>query len=125
MLGQRRKRQYTTAEEANHKCQKCGKFFHRRYNYRAHLATHDPNREYAHICQVDWCKKKFARKTDLTRHVQSVRLKFFFFFLCVLALNSYPDFPWRGKGMNVATLFFFNPSYFVGGKSLTFLGCGD
>jgi hypothetical protein len=113
MLGPRRKRQYTTAEEANHKCQKCGKYFHRRYNYRAHLATHDPNREYAHVCQVDWCKKKFARKTDLTRHYQSVSLKFSFSCLhpspTLIFLSCNLDFLYR--------------DYFVGGKSLSFLGC--
>ncbi|KAI9886146.1 MAG: hypothetical protein M1823_002049 [Watsoniomyces obsoletus] len=71
----RRRRQLTTPAEANHKCDQCGKLFERRYNYRAHLATHDPERIYAHTCQVEWCDKKFVRKTDLMRHHQSVHLK--------------------------------------------------
>ncbi len=70
----RRRRQLTTPAEANHKCEQCGKLFERRYNYRAHLATHDPERVYAHTCQVEWCDKKFVRKTDLVRHHQSVSL---------------------------------------------------
>ena len=77
--GQRRRRQLTKPAEANHRCEICNKYFERRYNYRAHQATHDPERVYAHTCQVERCDRKFVRKTDLARHHQSVSFFFFFF----------------------------------------------
>ena len=68
----RRRRQLTTSAEAKHQCQKCKKYFERTFNYKAHLATHDPERVYGHVCQFDSCDKKFVRRTDLKRHHQSV-----------------------------------------------------
>ncbi|KAI9794355.1 MAG: hypothetical protein M1816_005424 [Peltula sp. TS41687] len=71
----RKRRQLTTAAEASHTCEICGKLFGRSYNYKAHLETHDPGRVYAHPCLEENCDKKFVRKTDLTRHHQSVHQK--------------------------------------------------
>lgn len=68
----RKRRQLTTAAEASHTCEICGKLFGRSYNYKAHLETHDPERVYAHPCLEENCDKKFVRKTDLMRHHQSV-----------------------------------------------------
>ena len=68
----RKRRQLTSKAEANHECEICHKFFERRYNYRAHMATHDPDRAHPHKCEVEWCDRKFVRKTDLMRHHQSV-----------------------------------------------------
>lgn len=72
-----RPRKLTTKEDANYQCevQGCGKLFSRSYNYKAHLETHDENREYPFPCTIDGCPKKFVRKTDLTRHHQSVHMK--------------------------------------------------
>ena len=70
----RKRRQLTTAAEANHECHLCGKLFGRSYNHKAHMETHDPSRVYAHPCGVQACGKKFVRKTDLTRHYQSVSI---------------------------------------------------
>lgn len=72
-LRTRKRRRLTTAAEANHTCEVCGKLFGRSYNYKAHLETHDPGRVYAHPCLEENCDKKFVRKTDLTRHHHSVR----------------------------------------------------
>ncbi|KAI9752852.1 MAG: hypothetical protein M4579_005467, partial [Chaenotheca gracillima] len=71
----RKRRQLTTAAEANHECRICGKLFGRSYNFKAHMETHDPSRTYPHPCTVGKCGKKFVRKTDLTRHHQSVHMK--------------------------------------------------
>ncbi|KAI9809947.1 MAG: hypothetical protein M1825_000380 [Sarcosagium campestre] len=71
----RKRRQLTTPADANHECHKCGKLFGRSYNYKAHMETHDPTRIYAYPCTEDGCSKKFVRKTDLTRHHQSVHMK--------------------------------------------------
>ncbi|KAI1845428.1 hypothetical protein JX265_005289 [Neoarthrinium moseri] len=70
-------RRLTTKEEANYQCEVkgCGKLFSRSYNYKAHLETHDENREYPFPCAVSGCSKKFVRKTDLQRHHQSVHMK--------------------------------------------------
>ena len=68
----RKRRQLTSKAEANHECEICHKFFERRYNYRAHMATHDPDRAHPHKCEFEWCDRKFVRKTDLMRHHQSV-----------------------------------------------------
>ncbi|MCJ1447276.1 MAG: hypothetical protein MMC23_007787 [Stictis urceolatum] len=73
---QKKKRQRTTPEEATHECQVCGKLFKRSYNYKSHLDTHNPERKYPHPCTCmvgnSQCAKKFQRKTDLDRHVDSV-----------------------------------------------------
>ncbi len=70
-------RRLTTKEEANFQCQikGCGKLFSRSYNFKAHMETHDENREYPFPCTVNDCNKKFVRKTDLQRHHQSVHMK--------------------------------------------------
>jgi hypothetical protein len=70
-------RKLTTKEEANYQCEVkgCGKLFSRSYNYKAHLETHDENREYPFPCTVPGCTKKFVRKTDLQRHNGSVHMK--------------------------------------------------
>ena len=69
---QRGKRHKTTPEEANHECPICGKLFGRTYNFKAHMETHDPSRNYPHECPVEGCGKRFVRKTDLKRHQDSV-----------------------------------------------------
>ncbi|TGO24132.1 hypothetical protein BPAE_0111g00140 [Botrytis paeoniae] len=70
-------RKLTTKEDANFQCRVkgCGKLFGRSYNYKAHMETHDADREYPFPCTVDNCTKKFVRKTDLQRHNQSVHMK--------------------------------------------------
>ncbi|KAB8294131.1 hypothetical protein EYC80_009577 [Monilinia laxa] len=70
-------RKLTTKEDANFQCRVkgCGKLFGRSYNYKAHMETHDADREYPFPCTVDKCTKKFVRKTDLQRHNQSVHMK--------------------------------------------------
>ncbi|KAI9650886.1 hypothetical protein NHQ30_000921 [Ciborinia camelliae] len=70
-------RKLTTKEDANFQClvKGCGKLFGRSYNYKAHMDTHDADREYPFPCTVDNCTKKFVRKTDLQRHNQSVHMK--------------------------------------------------
>ncbi|SLM40260.1 transcriptional regulator prz1 [Lasallia pustulata] len=75
----KKKRQRTTPEEATHECQVCGKLFKRSYNWKSHLETHNPERKYPHPCTSmagnSPCTKKFQRKTDLDRHIDSVHLK--------------------------------------------------
>ncbi len=72
----KKKRQRTTPEEATHECRVCGKLFKRSYNWKSHLETHNPDRKYPHPCTHvagdTPCAKKFQRKTDLDRHVDSV-----------------------------------------------------
>ncbi|KAM0277972.1 hypothetical protein ACHAQH_005426 [Verticillium albo-atrum] len=70
-------RRLTTREEANFQCEVkgCGKLFSRSYNFKAHMETHDDQREYPFPCQIGDCNKKFVRKTDLQRHHQSVHTK--------------------------------------------------
>ncbi len=72
----KKKRQRTTPEEATHECRVCGKLFKRSYNWKSHLETHNPERKYPHPCTKRVgdtpCTKKFQRKTDLDRHVDSV-----------------------------------------------------
>ena len=75
----KKKRQRTTPEEATHECRVCGKLFKRSYNWKSHMETHNPERKYPHPCNAmvgnQPCSKKFQRKTDLDRHVDSVHLK--------------------------------------------------
>jgi hypothetical protein len=72
----KKKRQRTTPEEATHECRVCGKLFKRSYNWKSHMETHNPERKYPHPCTHvignQPCTKKFQRKTDLDRHVDSV-----------------------------------------------------
>ena len=72
----RKRRQRTTPEEATHECRTCGKLFKRSYNWKSHMETHNPERKYPHPCThmvgSSQCSKKFQRKTDLDRHVDSV-----------------------------------------------------
>ena len=72
----KKKRQRTTPEEATHECRVCGKLFKRSYNWKSHMETHNPERKYPHPCTQmlgnSPCTKKFQRKTDLDRHVDSV-----------------------------------------------------
>ncbi|KAK6202004.1 hypothetical protein LQW54_009136 [Pestalotiopsis sp. IQ-011] len=70
-------RKLTSKEDANYQCEVkgCGKLFSRSYNYKAHLETHDENREYPFPCTMGDCDRKFVRKTDLTRHHQSVHMR--------------------------------------------------
>lgn len=72
----RKRRQRTTPEEATHECRVCGKLFKRSYNWKSHMETHNPDRKYPHPCPHSVgnspCSKKFQRKTDLDRHVDSV-----------------------------------------------------
>jgi Zinc finger, C2H2 type len=72
----RKRRQRTTPEEATHECRVCGKLFKRSYNWKSHMETHNPDRKYPHPCPhmvgSSPCTKKFQRKTDLDRHVDSV-----------------------------------------------------
>ena len=72
----KKKRQRTTPEEATHECRVCGKLFKRSYNWKSHMETHNPERKYPHPCTQmignTPCTKKFQRKTDLDRHVDSV-----------------------------------------------------
>ncbi|CAK4030374.1 Cell wall transcription factor ACE2 [Lecanosticta acicola] len=71
----REKRGYTTHANSTCHCEHCGKLFQRSYNLKAHLETHDPGREQPHACSHPGCRRRFVRRTDLTRHEQSVHLK--------------------------------------------------
>lgn len=66
------KRRYTTPENASCCCDICGKLFQRANNLRTHMQTHDPNRTHPHMCEYPDCGQSFARKTDLSRHEDSV-----------------------------------------------------
>ncbi|OMP86328.1 Krueppel-like factor 15 [Diplodia seriata] len=70
-----RSRRATTRENANHKCNLCGKLFQRSYNHNAHMDTHNPDRPKPHACPVRGCGRRFVRRTDLARHHKSVHLK--------------------------------------------------
>ncbi|KAL8723101.1 MAG: hypothetical protein Q9181_007356 [Wetmoreana brouardii] len=71
-----KKRQKTTLVEATHECKVCGRLFKRAYNWKSHMRTHDPERNYPYPCTAmignTPCAKKFMRKTDLDRHYDSV-----------------------------------------------------
>jgi len=71
-LDGRAKRSFTKPETASCHCDHCGKLFQRSYNLKAHLETHDPNRDHPHECDYSDCDKRFVRRTDLVRHEQSV-----------------------------------------------------
>lgn len=71
----RSKRGFTTVENSTCQCTVCGKLFQRVYNLKAHMETHDPDRDLPHACRYPACERKFVRRTDLVRHEQSVHLK--------------------------------------------------
>ncbi|KAK2763314.1 hypothetical protein FQN54_009950 [Arachnomyces sp. PD_36] len=68
-------RRRTTPENAKQACNVCGMLFTRLSNCTAHMETHNPERKRPHKCTMAPCKKKFSRKTDLIRHVDSVHHK--------------------------------------------------
>lgn len=72
----RQKRGYTTHANSTCHCDQCGKLFQRSYNLKAHMETHDPHRDQPHCCPHPGCKRRFVRRTDLTRHEQSVSIPF-------------------------------------------------
>ncbi|KAF2816251.1 uncharacterized protein BDZ99DRAFT_514848 [Mytilinidion resinicola] len=69
------RRNPTTPQNANYACEICHKLFQRSYNHKAHMTTHDPLREHPHKCPYPNCQRGFVRKTDLSRHEQSVHVK--------------------------------------------------
>ncbi|OAT10715.1 hypothetical protein BDBG_06525 [Blastomyces gilchristii SLH14081] len=68
-------RRKTNGPEGKFMCEKCGRHFTRNSNCKSHMKTHDPNRKLPFKCTDPECTKKFGRKTDLTRHVDSVHKK--------------------------------------------------
>ncbi|KLJ06917.1 hypothetical protein EMPG_17600 [Blastomyces silverae] len=68
-------RRKTNEPEGKFMCEKCGRHFTRNSNCKSHMKTHDPNRKLPFKCTAPECTKKFGRKTDLTRHVDSVHKK--------------------------------------------------
>lgn len=68
----RRKRGFTTPRNAVCSCDQCGKLFQRTSNLKAHLDTHKPDREQPWVCQHHGCTRRFVRKTDMSRHQESV-----------------------------------------------------
>lgn len=68
-----RNRRHTDPAHALYRCPICtDKGFARRYNYTQHMLTHDSHRKKEHVCTYPGCGKQFVRKTDLTRHDQSL-----------------------------------------------------
>lgn len=68
-----RNRRHTDPAHAAYRCPQCPeKGFARRYNYNQHMLIHDSYRKKDNICRYPGCGKEFVRKTDLTRHDQSV-----------------------------------------------------
>ena len=67
----------TPKQKANFLCEVkgCGKLFTRGGNLKAHIETHNTEREYPFHCNVPGCSRKFVRNTDLQRHHQSVHLR--------------------------------------------------
>lgn len=76
-LDGRKKRKYTTQENARLSCQVCGKLFQRKFNQRKHMETHQPTRVRPFTCEYEECNKSFARRTDLARHEKSVSVRLF------------------------------------------------
>lgn len=72
--GERKKRQgrKNPANAAKYKCDECGMRFTRNSNCRSHTKIHDPHRKFPHVCPAPSCTRKFSRKTDLVRHIDSV-----------------------------------------------------
>ncbi|OJD15302.1 hypothetical protein AJ78_04419 [Emergomyces pasteurianus Ep9510] len=65
----------TPQTDGKFRCEKCGRNFARNSNCKSHMKTHDPNRKLPFKCTAPQCTKKFGRKTDLARHVDSVHKK--------------------------------------------------
>ena len=68
------KRRRTPRENANWVCEICDMPFERSYNLKSHMDTHDPDRQKPFKCEYEGCYREFVRKTDLMRHISSVRL---------------------------------------------------
>jgi hypothetical protein len=66
---ERRRREFTTEENAHFRCDVCNRLFQRSYNYKKHMEVHNPKREKPHVCE---CGRKFVRPADYKRHVKSV-----------------------------------------------------
>lgn len=77
MIRARRPQRLITKEDSSLKChvEGCGKLFHRKYNFKMHLETHNESRNYPFPCTLTDCKRRFVRKIDLHRHYQSVHIK--------------------------------------------------
>lgn len=71
---QPRNRRHTDPSQSVYRCTICpdNKGFARKYNYKQHMLTHDVFRKKEHVCPYPDCGKGFVRKTDLTRHNQSI-----------------------------------------------------
>lgn len=69
----KQKRTFTKVEDAHFRCNRCGKPFQRSYNLKCHISNvHNRERAKQHTCEYDGCGIKFVRKTDLSRHIDSV-----------------------------------------------------
>lgn len=68
----RKQRKRANMATAKYQCEICGMSFTRNSNCKSHMKIHDPNRKYPHKCTYTNCTKKFSRKTDLVRHIDSV-----------------------------------------------------
>ncbi|ORY09677.1 hypothetical protein BCR34DRAFT_589151 [Clohesyomyces aquaticus] len=69
------RRNKTTAANATHSCDVCGKLFQRSYNHKTHMEIHNPSRRKDHSCEYKDCERRFVRRTDLERHMKSVHFK--------------------------------------------------
>ncbi|KAF2143812.1 uncharacterized protein K452DRAFT_224416 [Aplosporella prunicola CBS 121167] len=74
-ISRTRTRRLTTLANAKDRCEVCGTLFSRHYNHKAHMETHDPNRQLKHRCPRHTCNRAFNRNTDLERHENTVHLK--------------------------------------------------
>ncbi|KAK2808611.1 hypothetical protein FQN50_004474 [Emmonsiellopsis sp. PD_5] len=71
----RQPKRRTSSAAKKYSCVQCGMQFTRNSNCKSHMKIHDPNRKFPHKCTAGQCTKKFTRKTDLDRHVNSVHEK--------------------------------------------------
>ena len=100
-LGYKRKR--TPREHANWTCEICDMPFERSYNLKSHLETHDPDRQKPFKCEYEGCVREFVRKTDLTRHIHSVR-PWMMFMLLLLTPSRFMSSPRIGYARFVSKL---------------------
>lgn len=70
-----RSRRHSASGERKHHCSGCVRSFDKKYNLREHEKKHDPSRISQFPCPEPGCGKWLGRKTDVTRHVQSVHEK--------------------------------------------------